>query len=201
MKRRWYVAQTRSRREQAAASDLERARLETFLPSVSVVDARNGLTNTPLFPGYLFLRCSLERDWWAIESSPHVWGLVRFESEATPLPDDVVDDLRRRVDGINDNGGLWTRFNPGDIVYVYSARTETLASVLEGPKSSAARVKVLMRFMGGLVPAQVPLSSLRHASPNESLDGLSPSRSRRTRGSGRWIAGFGARSVPVYAGH
>ena len=194
---RWYVARTKSRAEQAAAFDLERAGLETFLPSVPIVDPKMGSDDAPLFPGYLFLRCSLERDWWAVHSSPHVWGLVRFEQEATPLPDDVVDDLRRRVEDINEAGGIWTRFQPGDTVRVYSGQTETLASVLEEPKSPTARVKVLMRFMGGLVPAQVPFASLRPASPDEDPDKLPR---RRTRGGGRWIAGFGPRSVPTTIG-
>ena len=200
MLRRWYVARIRSRGERAAASDLERFGLEVFSPWVRPVDRRRGVGDTPLFPGYLFLRCCLESDSWAIQASPHVWGLVRFEREAAPLPDEVVEDLRARVADINDEGGLWTRFKPGDTVRVYSARTETLASVLEEPTSSRARVKVLMRFMGRLVPAQVPFAALRPASPDESIDGPPARRERRTRGGGRWITGFSPRLAPAPVG-
>lgn len=196
---RWYVARTKSRAEQAAAFDLERAGLETFLPSVPIVDPKMGADDAPLFPGYLFLRCALERDWWAIRGSPHVWGLVRFEHEIPALPDDVIDDLRRRVDDINEMGGLWTRFKPGDTVHVRSGGTDTLASVLDEPKSPNARVKVLLWFMGGLVPAQVPFASLRRVSSGDSLDGFSRGRRRRTRGSGRWIAGLRPQQVPAAA--
>ena len=46
-----------------------------------------------------------------------------------------------------------TRFKPGDTVHVRSGGTDTFASVLDEPKSPTARVKVLLWFMGGLVPA------------------------------------------------
>lgn len=200
MLRRWYAAQTRPRAERAAASDLERSGLHVFSPWVRTVNPGKGFTDTPLFPGYLFVRCCLERDGWAIQASPHVWSLVRFEREAAPVPDDVIDDLQRRVVDIDDEGGLWTRFKPGDTVRVHAAQTQTLASVLEEPTSPSARVKVLMRFMGRLVPAQVPFATLSLASPDESVDGSSARRGRRTRGRGRWISGFGPSSVPAPAG-
>lgn len=200
MLRQWYAARIRSRAEHAAAIALERLGLEVFSPWVRPVDCGRGGSDEPLFPGYLFVRCCLERDSSAIQASPHVLGLVRFDREAAPLPDGVVDCLRQRVADINDEGGLWTRFKRGDIVRVYSARTETLASVLEEPNSPRARVRVLMRFMGRLVPAQVPFAALRPASPDDSIDGPPVRRGRRTRGGGRWITGISPRAAPAPAG-
>ena len=56
---RWWLVHTKARHEKALAADLDRRRIDYFLPLVRR-DRRNGghktSTEIPLFPGYLFLR-------------------------------------------------------------------------------------------------------------------------------------------------
>ena len=49
-----------------------------------------------------------------------------------------------------------------------------------------AKVRILLKFMGEMVPAEVPFSSLELRSPDEKLN-LGIARPRRTRGRGRKI--------------
>ena len=144
----------------------------------------------PLFPGYLFLRFDLEEQGSAVRRLPGVSGWVRFGGVAAPVPDGVVADLAKRVEAINSGGGMWTRFRPGDVVRVASGRMESLAEVIEEPRSPEARVRVLLDFMGRQIPAQVPWHTLE-AVDRETAMIQKGRRPRRTRGRGRWVQGFG----------
>jgi len=149
----------------------------------------------PLFPGYLFLRCDLEEsEWGLVRRLPGILGLVSFGGVVPAVPDEAVASLAERVEETNNSGGLWITFRPGDTVRVMSAKMGTLAQVLEEPKSADSRVRVLMEFMGGLVPAAVPWRDLQPVRGPEHMIGRDRP-ARRTRGGGRWIRGFGPQAA------
>ena len=197
---RWYVARTKPLAEYAAADDLVHADLEVLAPRVRSHRPRPGRQDEPLFPGYLFVRCDLQEHWASIHRSPHIWGLLRFDREPCPVPDDVVAGVAERVDALNGSGGIWARFREGESVRVLSASTSALAQVVEAQKSAGARVRVLMEFMGRLVTAEVRPDKLRRVSVDDPLLLRQRRAARRTRGGGRWVQGFGpsvALAVPA----
>jgi len=60
---RWHVLHTLARQEKALASDLAARRIEHYLPlqaSVRYYGRRKTTTDLPIFPGYVFLRGSLD---------------------------------------------------------------------------------------------------------------------------------------------
>lgn len=60
---RWFVLQTKSRQEKVLAKDLQARGIRYFLPLVRAVRSYGGRAATvelPLFPGYLFLRGTLD---------------------------------------------------------------------------------------------------------------------------------------------
>lgn len=187
---KWRVIRTEPRAEYLAAGELGREGFEVFFPRVIVAHPRLGHTDTPLFPGYLFLRCDPDADGWPVFRPAHrVLGWVRFGGEVPSLPEEFVGDLNRRLESANGGEGLWRRFRPGEVVRVVSDSIEGFAQVVEEAKSPRARAKVLLEFMGRLVQAQVPWDSLRPVA-NESYGTYR--QLRRTRGKGRWIRGFGS---------
>ena len=193
MAQRWYLIRTRPRCERLALLALEREGFEFFFPRVRTPLRRAPRGGAPLFPGYVFLRHDVEsRDWTSVRRLPGILGWVHFGGVVPPVPDEVITDLVGRVEAINREGGLWSRFRPGDRVRVTSGKIETLAEVVEEPKSPGARVRVLLECMGRQVPAQVPSRDLSSA---EAYSGAGGGRVRRTRGGGRWIRGFGPRTA------
>ena len=192
MTRHWYVVRTKSNSDNLAASTLKREGLETFSPQVDTPVEGNKRKRIPLFPGYLFLHCDVhEQDRPEVSRMPGVLGWVRFGSEVPWISDEDIHELKRRVDALDDQGGMWDKFEPGQLVQVSHGKIEGLATVLESPRSPESRVNVLLDFMGRQVRAQVPWLSLSAAPEN---DNASQSRRRRTRGRGRWINGFGPRA-------
>ena len=188
----WYAARTKSRAEYTAADSLRRAGYEVFSPHVATEHPRPGHADAPLFPGYLFLRCDLERQGWPLlRQVPKVLGLVRLGGAVPPVPAEVIADLEQRVQRINTTGGLWSRFLPGQRVRVVHGAVESLGEVIEEATSPQKRVQVLLEFMGRLVKAQVPRQNLLPA-PADVLPWNQNRRAlRRTRGKGRWLRGFG----------
>ena len=53
----WYVLRTEPRAEYMATREMDRDGFEVFFPCVEAAHSRFGHADTPLFPGYLFLRC------------------------------------------------------------------------------------------------------------------------------------------------
>jgi len=107
--------------------------------------------------------------------------------DVTPsIPDDVVDDLRQRVDSLNGDHGLWRKYRVGETVRVVSETLESLAEVVEEAKSPQAKALVLLQFMGRLVPTRVPWANLQ---PVEKQPEEKVRLPRRTRGRGRWVKG------------
>lgn len=193
----WYVVRTKPQSEYIAANALRVEGYEHFFPTIQTVQKRSGKEEIPLFPGYLFVRCDVDRGQWpAIGLLSGVLGWVRFDGVASLIADDVVDELARRVESINDNGGLWIKYKLGQKVRVVSGQFESLAQVAEEPTSSDSKVRVLLEFMGQLVSAEVPWSDL-HIAPEDSRGNVNHGGRRRTRGRGRWIRNRGSEAIAL----
>ena len=164
MTQHWYVIRTKPRSESLAEAEIERSGYEVLLPLVEESSPSGVRTVSPLFPGYLFLRCGDgPHEFPSLSLRSHVLGWVNFGGTIPTVPDEIIDALTEQLDVIGQEGGLWNRYEPGEIVEVVSGNVQSMARVLEAPKSPQAKVKVLMEFMGRLVPAQVPWENLRQS--------------------------------------
>lgn len=185
----WYLARTKPMSEYVAAHSLARRGYRLFLPLVRTPRPRPGRDNAPLFPGYIFVHRDIEETLPPIGQMAGFIGWVEFDGSLPSLSHKAVEQLRERVRDIDDVGGHWERYKPGQQVRLVSGEIESLAEILEEPKSPNFPVQVLMSFMGRRVPARVPWKQIQPL--NMAADNLP--LSRRTRGRGRWIKGFGPR--------
>ena len=184
---RWYVVRTKPRSETLAALELNRQDVEIFSPLIN-----NGQTPTPLFPGYIFMRSDDEnQDWPSFRNSQNILGLLNFDGDAPWLPEQVIEELKSRCEGLNEVGGIWRTYQPGDWVQVVNSTLQGMAQVIEDGKSSNSPVRVLLHLFERLVPVQVSRQNLQPLE-NAPKKNFAP---RRTRGSRRWIRGFGERAL------
>lgn len=182
---KWYIIRAEPQADFLAASELINAGFEIFSPRVKSNKAKTIPQFAPLFPGYLFLKWDIEGEGKpSFHGAPHVSGWVNFEGVSPAVPDEVITELAHRVEHINNEGGLWRRFEPGDKVRVVSGTLDGLGEVVEYTSSPQSRVRILMQFMGRLVSAQVPWDNLEPLEERP-MQGVKPPR--RTRGRGRWI--------------
>jgi transcriptional antiterminator RfaH len=186
----WSVVHVRAGREPAVVDLLEQhLHLRVYLPEV--MQRRCGkLQRWPLFPGYLFVSddCA-EGELGVVDLTPGCGRLVRSgapalgRGEPVALADEVVEQLREQVAALNDAGGLPAHtLHPGDEVTITGGPMRGLAAVFVGPLNPAARVKVLLHFLGREQEVSVELADVEPADPDLK-------RVRRTRGHGRRIHG------------
>jgi transcription termination/antitermination protein NusG len=94
---RWYAAYTWANHEKRVREQLTQRQVVSFLPVYETVrrwkDRRMRL-QTPLFPGYVFVRLSLVERLRVLQI-PSVVRLVGFNGHPTPLPDEEIEGLRR----------------------------------------------------------------------------------------------------------
>jgi transcriptional antiterminator RfaH len=188
---RWYLIRTQPRAEYQSAAELDRDGLEIFFPRVKTSQPRAWHEDSPLFPGYLFVRFDTEKSGWPMMRPSHrTAGWVNFEGFVPDVPDEVVNALATSVGQLNSGHGLWEQFKRGDEVWVSNGNLEGLGEVIQEAKSPQARAKVLLQFMGRLVKAEVPWESLQPVGSNNDIKTYS---GRRTRGRGRWTNRSGPR--------
>lgn len=196
MTRKWYVLRTRPRSEHLVANELDRNGFNSFCPRVKTPRPDACDIFSPLFPGYLFLQIDMPADGASLtRDRPGILGWLRFGDTIPSVPDEVVANIRRRVQEINNDGGLWRRFRQGDRVRVISGKLESLAEVLEETVTVHGHVRVMLDFMGRMIPAQVPLHSLSPIDGEQAFGQRSRRPARRTRGRGRWIQGHGPLAI------
>ena len=99
---RWYLIQCRSREEARAQEHLERQGFECYRPLYErerVTRGRRVLSRTDLFPGYLFIHLDRDHDnWLPICSTRGVIHIVSFAGYPLPVPDQIVQQIRLRIE-------------------------------------------------------------------------------------------------------
>ncbi len=180
--RQWYVAHCKHQKEEEAAAALEeRLGLPVYLPMVGRY-ARGQVRRTPFFPGYLFVQADLRVVALSrINSLQSVLRLVAFGDLPQPVPAAVVEEIRRRVAELDTGDGKVAHdFRPGDTIVLKRGPFQGLEAIFLGPTAPRERVRVLIEFLGGLRPMEVPVEQLERGQ-------AAPHPPRRSRGKGRMI--------------
>jgi len=95
---RWYAAQTAPNHEKRVAEHLDAKMVQHFLPLYTAKHRRkdrNVTLHRPLFPGYIFVRISLQ-DRLEVLKVPSVTRFVG-PSRPTPVPDKDIDGIRHAL--------------------------------------------------------------------------------------------------------
>ena len=160
---KWYLAQLKPNSHRIAERHLERQGFESFLPyhgSTRRLRRQFKTQNTPLFPGYIFVRFDPQRGHWRkINSTQGITRLVQFGAAPEPVPNTLVEQLMARCD---EDAVLApsTSLSVGDVVTLTQGPfAEFVATVETLPDDQ--RVWVLLDLMGRGTRLAVPVGALR----------------------------------------
>lgn len=167
MMTRWYVVHTQPHCELKANLHLGRQGFATYLPRYlrQRRHARRAeIVPRPLFPNYLFVAFDIARDRWrSIHSTVGVNRLVMAGEEPVPVPDDVVEEIRRREDA---QGyvvlGLPAGAKIGSPVRLIDGIFADARGILERIVDNR-RVAILLQLLGREVRVSVPSATIRIA--------------------------------------
>lgn len=158
----WYVVRTKPRAEAFAAANLRNRHVEVFLPRLASAFGRRGATaaTEPLFPGYLFARLALDREFHLVAWTPGVAHLLSLGDGApTSIDDTVVESLRTRADG-GEILRQQPRLRAGDAVEIRTGPFQGLLAIIDRPCSAAGRVQILLDLLRRQTRLELPASAV-----------------------------------------
>lgn len=162
--KRWYAVYTQPRNEGVAQEHLVRQGFEVFLPRYLKRRSHARRIDTvpaPLFPRYIFIAFDAEDSGWrVIRSTRGVVDLVRNGLSPVPVPDTIVDEIRRRQD---DDGfvvlGRYLKLDRGAPIKIGSGPFASYEAIFEAQRDED-RVVALLSLLGRKVVVQLPIKSI-----------------------------------------
>ncbi len=157
MKLQWYALRSKPHKEEALWREVCAREYEGFFPRIIAhpVNPRARKIK-PYFPGYMFLRIDLSIiGFSALAWLPHSNGLVSFDSRPSPVPEELIHALQRRVEQINAAGGeLLNEVKSGELVHVTDGPFAGYEAIFDARLPGSERVRVLLSLIS---KQQVPL--------------------------------------------
>lgn len=158
----WFAIWTRSRHEQVVRQELERKRVETFLPTItrwSRWKDRKKKIDWPLFPGYCFARFN-PSDTLPILKCTGVVNIVSVEGRPAPIPEYELESIRLLI-------GSELQFDPCPLI-----REGMMVEVMHGPlrgvvgrlvrkDTHRARLVLSVDLIGQAVSVEVDAADVR----------------------------------------
>jgi len=119
----------------------------------------------PYFPGYMFVQTDLEE----VGRSKFRWmpnslGLIRFDDEPVPVPDNVIGGIQRKVKEIAEAGGeKFFGLQPGDEVFIEDGPFSGFRAIFDAQISGQERVRVLLQMLSQQreLPVELNVSQIR----------------------------------------
>jgi len=165
--KRWFVVRTHPNSEFKALAHIQRQGFDAYLPRY--IKRRRHARKTediqkPLFPGYLFVGMDPTRARWRVlNSTVGVSELICHTGQPAPVPDDVIDDIRRHEDEsgyviLGEHVGL----KKGDRVRITDGSLSDQVGIFDAP-SDQQRVFLLLDLLGRQVRVKLPMTTLAPA--------------------------------------
>ena len=150
MSRQWYALHVKVYKEQAVHEYLTSKGITNYYPFLQVrpVNPR-ARKRRPFFPGYLFVRLDLDelgRN--ALRWTEGTHGLVNYGGEPAPVPENLIQEIQRRVEECNAAGGRQPpSLKPGDRVRIVEGAFEGYEAIFDTGLDGKDRVQVLLTYL------------------------------------------------------
>ena len=157
----WYAVRVKPHRERSVYELLCSKGLEAYYPFLKVepVNPRSR-KERPFFPGYLFVRLDLEElgnD--ALRWTVGTYGLVQFGNEPASVPENLIVELKQRLEKIKAAGGITLAdLKRGDRVRIVQGPFDGYEAIFDTRLSGNDRVQVLLTYLNDQ-PKRLQLSA------------------------------------------
>ena len=160
----WYCAKTKPKHDHIAAANLRKnLGLDVFSPRLrsEQTTVRGVIKNVtePVFPGYVFVRCAIEKHLDPVRHTTGLSGFVSFGGRIPAVPADVLEDLRTCF-GAEEVLNLQKDPSPGDGVTLAGGAFQGMQAVVLRSWPARRRVQVLLEILGRPTPLEVDRSLL-----------------------------------------
>ena len=146
---RWYVIQTKPKKEQVAVSYLKHESIEVFFPKMeaaSIIYGKSRKVIKALFPNYVFAHFDPLVSYRLVRWSSGVSRVLGFEDGPAPVDDQVIEIIKRRLDK-NCVARKALHFKAKDRIRIRSGPLKDLMGIFDRWGSEEGRVKVLLNLL------------------------------------------------------
>lgn len=146
----WYVVNTKPNHEWQAEQNIRRMGLECFLPffkEARTVRRQRRTVNSPLFPGYLFVRINLSEHYRAVVYARGVRKIVEFGSTPVEVDAAIVNEIKLRVNGEEHPLKNFDEMTSGQLVRIMDGPLAGLDAIFVQEMSGSQRAMVLLRLL------------------------------------------------------
>jgi transcriptional antiterminator RfaH len=146
----WYAIRCKPRKEDAVWRQLHTQGYDTFYPRLRVNPVNPRARKlVPYFPGYLFVCADLGAVGLSVfQWMPHALGLVSFGGEPAVVPENLVYEIRTRLEKINAAGGeTFDGLKPGDAVVIRDGPFYGYEAIFDQRLPGSVRVRVLLELL------------------------------------------------------
>ncbi|HJR76072.1 MAG TPA: transcription termination/antitermination NusG family protein [Nitrospiraceae bacterium] len=142
----WYAVKCKSRQERIASTNLSRAGIPIFFPQIKEsrkIKQSLVLTAEPLFPGYLFAKFDVRREYRLVKYARGVHGIVSFGMSPAVVDEELIQAIRERLDGQPTDQA--NPFSAGQVVKIQSGPLHGMEAIFERPIPPYQRAVLLLR--------------------------------------------------------
>lgn len=162
---RWYCVRAKPKKERMAAANLAALHdLDVFCPQIRF---RRKTVRGPvwfqeaMFPGYLFARFDMFEMKRMVSYAPGVLTIPKFNERYIPVPDSVIDSLKKELDEESVVDGSCP-LEVGDDTTILEGSMQGISVKVIRVMDAEDRVAVLLEMLGTLVEAEFPIDALEH---------------------------------------
>jgi transcriptional antiterminator RfaH len=117
----WYLIYTNSKQERNVAGQLDKIKIQHYLPLVKIAKKwsdRVKILDSPLFPSYLFVYLNQFKDYFLCLETKGALQFVRFGQKIAKVSDSVISDLRIIVETGQQIEVSFSAFQKGETVTI-----------------------------------------------------------------------------------
>lgn len=162
----WYVVHCYSGYENKVKRNLE-SRIETMgvadqifevvVPTEEEVELKGGqrrITERRLFPGYVLVKMHMtDESWYVVRGTPGVTGFVASGTKPTPLRNEDVDKILRRMEA--EAPKVRVNFREGQSVRIIEGPFNDFMGTVDAIDVERGKVRVLVSFFGRETPVEL----------------------------------------------
>jgi transcription termination/antitermination protein NusG len=164
----WYVVHCYSGYENKVKKNLEhRAEsmgmqthiLEVIVPTEEQIELRDGqrrVVERRIYPGYVLVQMILdEESWYVVRNTPGVTGFVGIGNKPTPLRQDEVDRIMKRMEA--EEPVAQVKVKTGDKVRIVEGSFQDFNGTVDEVYPDKGKARVLVSFFNRETPIEVDL--------------------------------------------
>ena len=136
--------------------------IQVVVPTETEIEIRNGVrkeVEKRVFPGYILVNMIMDEDsWYVVRNSPGVTSFVGMGNKPTPLGQDEVDRIMRRIE--SDEPRLKVSFQLGEHVRITGGPFAEFGGIVDEIDADKGKAKVLVSFFNRETPVEVDFLQL-----------------------------------------